>query len=140
MKKLLSIVLLLGLAACTSSAVINKIAPKVASVVVKPIFGLVVRDAKTTDAWIDSEMAAGRLSAADAEAARRCPEAVIALDALRKRMAEGKTEVDGFKGLIYFGTKNRFGQSVQSEASQHMKQLATACLPLIPAEKLIKVF
>ncbi len=140
MKQFLSIVLLLGLAACTSSAVLNKIAPKVASVVAKPILGLAVRDSKTTLEWIDIQVAAGLLSSVDAEAARRCPDAVIALDALRTRITKEKTEVDGFKGLIYFGTKNRFGQSVQSEASQHMKQLAQSCFPLIRAEKLITVF
>ncbi len=128
------------LGACSGSTVINKIAPKVASVVVKPILGLAVRDAKTTEKWIDSEVAAGRLPAADAEAAKRCPDAVIALDALRTRMAERKTEVDGFRGIIYFGTIRQYGRGIQAEASQHLKQLAQDCLPLIPAERLMTVF
>lgn len=139
MKIFLSIVFLLGLAAC-ANIVENPIARKAALVVAKPIFGLAVKDAKTTLAWIEREMEAKRLSPADVEAAKRCPEAVIVLDALRARMTEGTAKVEGFRGLIYYGTQNRYGQGVQAEASRHLKQLAQDCLPLIPAEKLIKVF
>lgn len=127
------------LGACLGGSGIGVI-EKVGSVIAKPVLGLAVKDAKTTEAWIDIEVAAGRLSAVDAEAAKRCPRSVIALDALRSRMSEGAGKVDGFRGLIYYGTLNRYGQGVQAEASRHLKDLAQACLPLIPAEKLMGVF
>lgn len=124
------------LGACTPIGVIET----VASVVAKPILGLAVKDAKTTLAWVDREVEAKRILPVQAEAARRCPEAVIALDALRTRMSEGTADVKGFRGLIYYGTLNRYGQGVQAEAGRHLEQLAQSCLPLIPAEKLIKIF
>jgi len=113
---------------------------KAVSLVAKPVLGLAVKDAQTTLAWVEREEQAGRLSPVDVDLAKRCPEAVVALDALRARMSEGTAGVEGFKGLIYYGTKNRYGQGVQAEASRYLKQLAQDCLPLIPAEKLIKVF
>ena len=116
------------------------IAEKVVSVVAKPVLGLAVKDAQTTLAWVDREVEAGRLAPVDVDSARRCPESVIALDALRTRMADGTSKVDGFRGLIFWGTLNRYGAGVQAEASRHLKDLAQACLPLIPAEKLIKIF
>ena len=131
---LVGLILLLG--ACTPIG----IAEKVVSVVAKPILGLAVKDAQTTLAWVDREEKAGRLSPVDVELAKKCPESVVALDALRTRMAKGTVTAEGFRGLIYYGTLNRYGQGVQAEASRHLKDLAQACLPLIPAEKLIKVF
>ncbi len=131
-----AIILALMLTGCT----VPKIVEKVVSVVAKPVLGLAVKDAHTTLAWVEREEKAGRLSPVDAEAAKRCPEAVIALDALRARMSEGTAGVEGFRGLIYYGTLNRYGQGVQAEASRHLEQLARSCLPLIPAEKLMGVF
>ena len=113
---------------------------KVADVVAKPVLSLGVADSQTTLAYIEREVAAGRMSAIDAEAAKQCPLSVIALDELRTRMtAEAITE-EGFKGLIYYGILNRYGKGVQDEASKYLEQLASSCLPLIPAEKLMKVF
>ena len=123
-------------AGCTPISAIEN----VVSVVAKPVLGLAVKDARTTLTWIEGEEKAGRLSPVDVDLAKRCPEAVVALDTLRTRMVEGTVVPDSFKGLIYFGTKNRFGQGVQAEASRYLSQLAQDCLPLIPAEKLIKVF
>ena len=131
---ILGLIVLLG--ACTPIG----IAEKVVSVVAKPVLGLAVKDAKTTLAWVDREVKAERILPVQAEAAKRCPEAVIALDALRARMSEGTAGVEGFRGLIYYGTLNRYGQGVQAEASRHLEQLARSCLPLIPAEKLMGVF
>ena len=116
------------------------IAEKVASVVAKPVLGLAVKDAQTTLAWVDREEKAGRLGVAGVGLAKRCPEAVIALNALRERMEKGTAGVEGFRGLIYYGTLNRYGQGVQAEAGRYLSQLAQDCLPLIPAEKLIKIF
>jgi len=112
----------------------------VASVVAKPVLGLAVKDAKTTLRWVESELQAGRLAPVDAEAAKKCPLSVIALDDLRSRMAAGASQEEGFRGLIYYGTLNQFSKGPQAEASRHLSDLASACLPLIPAEKLIRVF
>lgn len=133
---MISLTFALMLMGCTPIGVVEK----AVSVVAKPILSLGVKDALTTLAWVEGEVKAGRLSSVDADLAKRCPEVVIALEALRTRMNEETAEVEGFKGLIYYGTKNRFGQGVQAEASRHLKQFAEACLPLIPAEKLIKIF
>ncbi len=125
------------LGACSGSTVIGK----VASVVAKPVLGLAVKDAQTTLAWVEREVEAGRMPPEIAGLAKRCPESVIAIDDLRKRLAEGTEKVDGFRGLIYYGTLNRYSRDgVQGEASANFKQFADACMPLIPAEKLIKVF
>ena len=123
-----------------SGCVVGSLAEKAASVVAKPVFGLAVKDAQTTLTWVDREVESGGLSPWAAEAAKRCPEAVIALDMLRTRMSESADKVDGFRGLIYYGTRNKFGQSVQVEAGEYLKQVAQECLPLVPAEKLIKLF
>ena len=131
---ILGLIVLLG--ACTPIGAIKT----VGSIVARPILGLAVKDAETTLAWVDREVEAERILPAQAEAARRCPEAVIALDALRARMREGDSNVKGFRGLIYYGTLNRYGQGVQAEAGEYLKRLAQDCLPLIPAEKLMGVF
>ena len=121
----------------------------IAGVVAKPIFGLAVKDARTTLSWVNREVESGRLASIDAEAAKQCPLSVIALDELRSRMAAGArqneiedraTAEEGFKGLIYYGTLNRYGKGVQDEASRYLSDLASSCLLLIPAEKLMKVF
>ena len=112
----------------------------IAGVVAKPIFGLAVKDARTTLSWVNREVESGRLASIDAEAAKQCPLSVIALDELRSRMAAGSTTEEGFKGLIYYGTLNRYGKGVQAEAGRYLSDLASSCLPLIPAEKLMKVF
>ena len=130
----LGLIVLLG--GCTPIGVIET----VVSTVAKPILGLAVKDAETTLAWVEREVEAGRLAPVDVDLAKRCPEAVIALDALRARMNEGASNVKGFRGLIYYGTLNQYGQGVQAEAGRHLKDLAQACLPLIPAEKLMGVF
>ncbi len=106
----------------------------------KPIFWFAVKDAKTTLVWVEREQSAGRLSSVDATSARRCPESVLALDALRARLKEKTAETKGTKGLIYYGTLARYGKGVQAEASQELVQLAESCVVLIPAEKLIKLF
>ena len=129
-----AITLTLLMSGCTT------VVSTVASVVAKPVLGLAVKDAKTTLSWVDREVEAGRLSSTDAKAAKQCPLSVIALDELRNRMVAGATTEEGFKGLIYYGTLNRYSQGVQAEASRHLSNLASACLPLIPAEKLIRVF
>ena len=131
---LLGLIVLLG--GCSGIGVVEK----VTSVVAKPILGLAVKDAKTTLAWVEREEKAGRLAPVDVDLAKRCPEAVVALDALRQRMSEGTARVEGFRGVIYYGTLNRYGKGVQAEASRYLKQLAQDCMPLIPAEKLMKVF
>ena len=125
---------LLFLTGCTT------VVSTVAGVVAKPVLGLAVKDARTTLSWVDREVEAGRIAPVDAEAAKQCPLSVIALDELRNRMAAGATTDEGFKGLIYYGTLNRYGKGVQAEASRYLSDLASSCLPLIPAEKLMKVF
>ncbi len=133
----ISICLVLMLGGCTAATAVGG---KIAAVAVKPVFGLAVKDAETTLAWVDHELEAGRLPAVDEEFAKQCPEAVLALDALRARLEGAEEDVEGFKGFIYFGTLNRFGRSPQEEAATHFQRLVGACFPLIPAEKLIRIF
>jgi hypothetical protein len=130
----ISIPILLILGGCVG------IAGTVASTAAKPILGFAVKDAKTTLIWIEREESADRLSSIDAASARRCPESVIALDALRAQVQKKTAEMKGTRGLIYYGTLARFGKGVQAEASQGLAQLAESCVSLIPAEKLIKLF
>ncbi len=132
--------LFLALFTAGCAQTVGRVVGTVASVVAKPVLGLAVKDAKTTLQWVERELQGGRLSPVDAEAAKRCPLSVIALDELRSRMAAGASTEEGFKGLIYYGTKNRYGSGVQAEAGRHLADLAAACLPLIPAEKLMRVF
>ena len=133
-------VIFLFLALFVGGCSVTTVVSKVAGVVAKPVLGLAVKDAKTTLAWIDREVKADRMLPIVGEDAKKCPLSVIALDELRNRMAAGATAEEGFKGLIYYGTLNRYGKGVQTEASRHLSNLASSCLPLIPAEKLMKVF
>ncbi len=117
------------------------IAGKALDVLAKPILGLGVKDANTTLAWVKVEEGAGRLTEANAKLARACPEAVLAVDALRARVAgSGDGKVEGFKGVIYLATKARFGQSIKKEATFLVQKLIAACGPLIPADRLIPGF
>ncbi len=134
MVKIIVLILMLFTAGC-----VNPVG-QVVSFVAKPVLGLAVKDAETTLAWVDREEKAGRLASVDADRARACPESVVALDALRARMSESTAEAKGFKGLIYYGTLNRYGKGIQAEASRYLSQLARDCLPLVPAEKLMGIF
>ena len=126
--------LALFLGGCTA------VASKVISVVARPVLGLAVEDAQTTLAWVEQAAAAGNLEEMEADLARRCPQAVLALDALRRELEATNEEGEGFKGLIYYGTRNRFSQGSQARAMLYLQNLASSCVPLIPAEKLIRVF
>lgn len=138
-----TLLLALGIAFLTvlvsGCAVGEKVVVKVATVIAKPVFGLAVKDAKTTLMWVDAQEKSGTLAPVSVAAAKQCPNAVLALDELRTRMGK-ESKPDGFKGLIYYGTVNRFGPSAQDEASRHLQQLARECLPLVPFEDLIKLF
>ncbi len=116
------------------------IAGTAAGMVAKPVFGLVDRDAKTANAWINVEVAAGRLSEAEAAEARLCPDAVLALSAIREEVTNGSKDVEGFKGVIYHAIKARFGQSLQVEIAQHIQTIAGRCAELLPVEKLVQFF
>ena len=135
-------VMAIFLGGCTvADLVTSPIVGKVAGVVAKPILGLAVKDARTTLAWIEREMAAGRILLSDVVLARRCPDAVLALEEMRAQLTgEGVEELEGFKGLIYFGTVGRFGQSPQNDLALRFAELSNSCIRLIPAEKLIRVF
>ena len=123
------------LGGCTS------IASKTLNVLAKPILGLGVKDANTTLAWVKVQEAAGRLTEPNVKLAKACPEAVLALDALRAQIAGQEEEkIEGFKGLIYLATKARFGQSIKQEATFLVQGLIAACGPLIPADRLIRGF
>jgi len=117
-------------------------AGNIVGAVAKPVLGLAVKDAQTTKRWIQDELAAGRLSLADATLARGCPDAVLALDALRAQF-EGiadTTGAEGFKGLIYLGTLNRYGQSSKEQATLLLQDLIASCAPLVPADRLVLGF
>ena len=117
------------------------IASKTLNVLAKPILGLGVKDANTTLKWVKVQEAAGRLTEANVKLAKACPEAVLAVDALRAQIAGDEDEkIEGFKGLIYLATKARFGQSIKQEATFLVQGLIAACGPLIPADRLIRGF
>ena len=117
------------------------IAGKAVDVLTKPILGLGVKDANTTLAWVKAQEAAGRLTEPNVKLAKACPEAVLAVDALRAQIAGDEDEkIEGFKGLIYLATKARFGQSIKQEATFLVQGLIAACGPLIPADRLIRGF
>ncbi len=136
--KYIIIPMLLILGGCVGIA--ETVVEKVVLTAARPILGFAVKDAKTTLVWVEREESTGRLSPIDAASARKCPESVLALDALRARVKEKTAETKGTKGLIYYGTLARYGKGVQAEASQELVQLAESCVVLIPAEKLIKLF
>lgn len=135
------LIVALMVSGCATTAVVTKIA----TTVTKPIFGLMVKDAYTTMGWIEVAVANGTIAPVNVELAKRCPEAVLALDALRTQLiadaaADGKAE--GFRGMIYFGTVSKYGggiQGVQTEFSKHLSALAESCMKLIPAGKLLKI-
>lgn len=107
--------------------------------ITEPVMGLAVEDAKATLVWIDEQVAAGNLSPEQAEMAKACPEAVIALNVLREGMAEGETP-DGFKGLIYFGTIKKYGGTERDALVRHITDIAATCSPLLPHTKLMEIF
>ncbi len=107
--------------------------------VAEPVLGLAVEDAQATVTWIDTQVAAGKLSASDAVLAKACPEAVLALNALRASMEEAETP-DGFKGLIYFGTIKRYGGTERDLIVRGVTETASTCLPLLPYTKLMDLF
>ena len=132
MKIWIPIVLALALGGCTA------VAGKVGAVLLKPVSYLVAADATTTNKWIDREVAAGRLTAAEESLARQCPSAVLAMAKLRDRAAgEGEDDIKGFKGLIYHGVRGLFAKSLQEEATLHVRDIMDSCGRLIPAEKLL---
>ena len=117
------------------------IASKTLNVLAKPILGLGVKDANTTLKWVKVQEAAGRLTEANVKLAKACPEAVLAVDALRAQIAGDEDEkIKGFKGLIYLATKARFGQSIKQEATFRVQELIAACGKLIPADRMIRGF
>ncbi len=118
---------------------------KVVEVVTKPVFGLMVKDAYTTLDWLKVAVANGTIAPVNVALAKRCPEAVLALDALRKQLtadAAADNKAEGFRGVIYFGTIRKYGggiQGVQTEFSKHLSTLAESCMKLIPAGRLLKI-
>lgn len=128
-----------------SGCSIASVAVKAVDVVAKPIFGLVVKDARTTLDWIKLAVDNGTIAPVNVELAKRCPEAVLALNALRNQLtldAAADDKAAGFRGMIYFGTISTYGggiQGVQMEFSRHLSALAESCMKLIPAGKLLKI-
>ena len=118
----------------------TNIAGKVAGVLVKPVAMFAEADAKTTLLWIDRELIAGRLTEVEAEMAAKCPDAVMAMAALRARAAgEGVDDIKGTKGLIYLGVRAMFAKSLKDEAAMHVKSIIGSCAQLLPAEKLLGI-
>ena len=112
---------------------------KVAGALAKPVLTFAVEDAKTTNLWVDREVAAGHLDEGEATLARLCPNAVLALDALRTSDKDAAT-VEGKKGLIYYGVVAQFTKSIKDKAVALVKQMMGACAPLVPVEKLLGMF
>lgn len=140
--KLRSLIPLLLLALLTGGCAtsIADVAGKAVGAIAKPVFMIAVPDARTTLAWIDVEVDAGRLSEVDEELARQCPEAVLALDALRTELEGAKEEVEGLKGLIFYATEKRFGRGPQADLTLHLTRLANSCIELIPTDRLVDIF
>lgn len=97
---------------------------------------LAPEDAKFTLVWVETEVKAGRLQPDDAMLARQCPTAVMELTKLRTELKERLDFDDGFKGLIYHATVERYGKGLRSEARRRAQQLIASCAALIPLEKL----
>lgn len=141
MKKfLLPLLLIGGLAISGCSTSIAGVAGKAVGVIAKPVFSLAIPDASTTLLWVEAEVAAGRLSEADAVLARLCPDAVLALDALRTELEVAEAEVEGRKGLIFYATEKKFGRSIQLNLTTHITTLAVSCIQLIPQGRLLSIF
>ena len=135
------VVALLFVSGCTAADIVTSpVVGKVISVAAKPIFGLAVKDAQTTMTWVEREAEAGRLSDMDADLARQCPEAVLALNELRTQIEEEAKDPEGFKGLIYLGTINRFSQGMQFDLAFYFQQMASSCIQLIPSDRILRIF
>lgn len=127
--------LLLGLLLVGCETVSDNVVAKATGGVV---LDLAVKDAETTLLWVQSEEDAGRLVPADAILARQCPNAVIALDALRAAVTASLDNSDGFKGLIYFGTLKKFSMGTQNDLVAKLQEVVTACAGLIPLDRLLQ--
>ena len=133
MMKIIGLILAMLVAGCSVPA-------KIVSIVAKPVMNLAVEDAHTTLAWVDRQEEAGAISAEEAAEARMCPGSVVALDLLRTVLAGRTGEENRFRGVIYYGTVNRYGRGPQAMVSERLRQLAQDCVPLVPVDKLIKMF
>ena len=140
MKRTVKQLILVALVGLFVSGCAGNIIGKIVGTVAKPVFNLVDRDAESANAWIEAEVTAGRLSEADAVLAKQCPDAVLALSAIRKELVAGSEDVERFKGVIYHAVKTRFGQSVQVDIARHIQTIAGRCAELIPVDKLLLVF
>ena len=65
------IVIALLVGGCTQT--VGRIVTTAASIVVKPVLGLAVKDAKTTLQWVESELQGGRLSTVDGGGRKEVP-------------------------------------------------------------------
>ena len=111
----------------------------IAGKVAEPVLNLAAEDATATLEWIDTQVAEGNLSMTDAVLAKACPDAVIALDELRKGLAAVET-TDGFKGLIYFGTIKSYGGGQRELVVRGVTDVAARCLPLVSYKRLLGLF
>ena len=132
--------LIVGAFLLSGCTIVTSVAGKVAGTVAKPVFGLVESDAKTANEWINAEVAAGRLSETLAAEARLCPDAVLALSAIRDEVTDGSKDVEGFKGVIYHAVKTRFGRSTQVDIARLIQTLVSRCVEALPVEKLVRFF
>ena len=131
------IVTLLLLAGCASQQVLADGKAAVGKAIVKPVMGFAIDDAHTTLTWIDEQVRVNRLSAMDAQQARRCPRAVLSVAELRELFETGAA-VEGRKGLIYLGTVSRFGgPTVERELRAKLAELVSACGELVPADRFL---
>lgn len=131
------IVTLLLIAGCASQQVLADGKAAVGKAIVKPVMGFAIEDAQTTIAWINEQVRVNRLSAVDAEQARRCPRAVLSVAELRELFETGAA-VEGRKGLIYLGTVSRFGgPTMERELRGKLAELIAACGELVPADRFL---
>jgi len=129
---LLGVIMILG--GCTQNAIIAKVGPKIVGIVAKPILGFAKADAETTLKWVDKKVAAGELTEAQAAEARACPQGIIMLDELRRKIEEPDT-VDGIKGLIYLRTVQKFGGDPTATLRGHLIAVVKHCAELAGSDQ-----
>ncbi len=110
---------------------------QIGAVVTAPILGLGAKDAETTLTWIDLQEMAGTISPEDAVIAKQCPDAVIALNNLRESLKPLPDASESFRGVIYYGTRSRFGQGPEDLVKQHLTDVVNSCVHLVPSEKIV---
>ena len=140
----LATLLLLG--GCSTAALdikkfdVGSVPRRVLEVLVDPIKDFAMEDAKTTIKWIDLKEKSKDLMPAQAQEAKICPESVLSLDKLVSGQVKAGDEVEGAKGLIFYGTVQKYGagasgKKFEDQVKEQALKVVAECGKLVPAEK-----